>query len=93
MDAAMSAKVSVRVHPRARRSRIAGMLGAAIKLDIAAPANDGKANEECFALLADVTGVPKSRIRLLVGAHNPSKVIAFDGISQEELDLKLKAAL
>jgi uncharacterized protein YggU (UPF0235/DUF167 family) len=69
------------------------MLGAVIKLDIAAPANDGKANQECLALLAELTGIPKSRIRLLVGARNPSKVIAFDGIPQEELDLKIKAAL
>jgi uncharacterized protein (TIGR00251 family) len=93
MDPAMTATISVRVHPRARRSRIAGMLGAVIKLDIAAPANDGKANQECLALLAELTGIPKSRIRLLVGARNPSKVIAFDGIPQEELDLKIKAAL
>jgi uncharacterized protein (TIGR00251 family) len=93
MDQAVTAKLSIRVHPRARRSRLTGMLGTIVKLDIAAPANDGKANEECLALLSSLAGIPKSRIRLVLGARNPSKVIAFDGISQEELELKLKAAL
>lgn len=89
----MTAKISVRVHPRARRSRISGMLGAAYKVDVAAPANDGKANRECLLLLAEVTGLPQSRIRLLVGERNPSKIFGFDDISQEELELKLKATL
>ena len=52
------ARISVRVHPRAKRSAVTGRLGDAYKVALAAPPVDGKANDECIRFLAEVAGVP-----------------------------------
>ena len=51
------ARVTVKVHPRARKSGIAGRFGEAWKLDLAAPPVDGKANDECVRYMAELAGV------------------------------------
>lgn len=89
----MTATIAVRVHPRARRTGISAKLGDAYKLDIAAPAVDGKANDACIAYLSELTAVPKSAILILSGAHNKSKILRFEGISPENLKGKLDSAL
>jgi uncharacterized protein (TIGR00251 family) len=83
------ARVTVKVHPRARRSAITGRLGEAYKLDLAAPPVDGKANEECTRFFAELAGVPRSRVRIVTGATSRMKVVEVDGISQEELERRL----
>lgn len=80
------ARVAVRVHPRARRSAIAGRLGEAYKLHLAAPPVDGKANEECVRLLAELARVPRARVTILSGLTNRNKVVEIAGIEQEELE-------
>jgi uncharacterized protein (TIGR00251 family) len=83
------ARLTVKVHPRARRSRIAGRIGEAWKLDLAAPPVDGKANEECVRLLAELAGVPRSSVRILTGATSRTKVVDIEGIGQAELEERL----
>ena len=83
------ARVTVRVHPRARRSAVTGRLGEAYKLDLAAPPVDGKANEECTRFFADMAGVPRSRVRIVTGMTNRMKVVEVEGVSQEELERRL----
>jgi uncharacterized protein len=80
------ARVTVKVHPRARRSAIAGRLGQAYKLDLAAPPVDGKANEECVRLFAELAGVPRARVRIIAGLTGRNKVVEVDGIEQENLE-------
>ena len=46
------ARLTVKVHPRAKRTAITGRFGEAWKLDLAAPPVDGKANEALIAYLA-----------------------------------------
>ena len=83
------ARVTVKVHPRARRTRVAGRIGDAWKLDLAAPPVDGKANEACVRFFADLAGVPQSRVRIVLGLSNRTKVIEIDGPSQEMLESRL----
>jgi len=83
------ARVTVRVHPRARRSGLAGRFGEAYKLDLAAPPLDGKANEECLRFFAGFAGVPRSRVRIVTGLTNRTKVVDIEGVGQEELERKL----
>jgi uncharacterized protein YggU (UPF0235/DUF167 family) len=45
------ARVTVKVHPRAKQSAIAGRFGEAYKLDLAAPPVDGKATKSACASL------------------------------------------
>jgi hypothetical protein len=79
------ARVTVKVHPRARRTRVTGRLGDAWKLDLAAPPVEGKANEACVRFFADLAGVPQSRVRIVLGLSNRTKVIDIDGVSQEDM--------
>jgi uncharacterized protein (TIGR00251 family) len=79
------ARLTVKVHPRARRSAITGRFGDSWKLDLAAPPVDGKANEECVRFFADLAGVPRSRVRILLGAASRTKVIEIEGLPQEQL--------
>ena len=87
------ARVTVKVHPRAKRSRVAGRAGEAWKVDLAAPPVDGKANEECVRFVAEVAGVPRSRVRIIMGASARVKVVDVDGVAQGELEGKLHGAI
>jgi hypothetical protein len=80
------ARLTVKVHPRARRTAITGRLGDAWKLALAAPPVDGKANEECVRFFAELAGVPKSRVRIVSGATSRIKVVEVEGVAQEELE-------
>ncbi len=87
------ARISVRVHPRAKRSAVTGRLGDAYKVALAAPPVDGKANDECIRFLAEVAGVPRSRVRILAGASARVKVVEIEGVAQEELERVLRGTV
>jgi hypothetical protein len=80
------ARIAIRVHPRARRTAVAGRLGDSWKLDLAAPPVDGKANEECIRFFAVLAKVPRSCVRIVTGATSRNKVVEIEGISQEMLE-------
>jgi uncharacterized protein (TIGR00251 family) len=83
------ARVTVKVHPRAKRSGIAGRFGEAWKLDLAAPPVDGKANEECVRWFAEAAGVPRSQVRIVSGATARMKVVELQDVDQAELETRL----
>ena len=85
------ARITVRVHPRARRTRVAGKLGDEYKLDLAAPPVDGKANQACIRFLAELAEVPASRVRIVLGLTSRTKVIEIEGVEQKALESKLEA--
>ena len=73
-------KLAVKVTPGASRSEIIGWeqdphAGRVLKLRIAAPPVDGKANKEVAAFLAKRLGVPKSSIELLHGDSSRMKLL------------------
>ncbi|MBS1856889.1 MAG: DUF167 domain-containing protein [Acidobacteria bacterium] len=80
------ARLTVKVHPRAKRSALAGRYGDAWKLDLAAPPVDGKANEECIRFFAELARVPRARVRIVTGLTSRMKVVEIEGVSQEELE-------
>jgi uncharacterized protein YggU (UPF0235/DUF167 family) len=66
-------------------------MGSAYRLQLAAPPVDGKANVECIMFLAEMAGVAKSRVRILSGLTSRMKVVEIDGITQEEMEVRLNA--
>ncbi|PWU09121.1 MAG: DUF167 domain-containing protein [Terriglobia bacterium] len=84
------ARITVKVHPRARRSAVTGRFGEAYKLDLAAPPVEGKANEECVRFVAEIAGVPRACVRIVTGATSRLKLVEVDGITQEELEKRLR---
>jgi uncharacterized protein (TIGR00251 family) len=79
----------LKAQPRAKVTRVAGRMGQAYRLQLAAPPVDGKANEECIAFLAKMAGVAKSRVRILSGLTSRMKVVEIDGIEQVEMERRL----
>jgi uncharacterized protein (TIGR00251 family) len=76
----------VKVHPRARHDRVAGILGEAVKLELTSPPVDGKANEACIRFLADLLRVPRSSVTIAAGATSRNKVVRIVGITAEQVE-------
>jgi len=84
------ARITVKVHPRAKRSAVTGRLGDAWKLDLAAPPVDGKANDECIRFVAELARVPRSSVRIVQGAAARMKVVEVEGITDDDLAQRLR---
>jgi len=84
--------VRVRVHPRARRDRIAGVHGDAIRVEVTTAPEGGAANRAVERLLAAALGVPARDVAVAFGATSRSKVIAVDGMATAEAVALLEAA-
>jgi uncharacterized protein (TIGR00251 family) len=67
--------LALHVQPGAKRSEFAGTHGDALKIKLAAPAVDGKANAELIRFLADAFGVPKRHVVLVRGETSRAKVV------------------
>lgn len=73
--------VSVRVMPGARTSEVVDSSGAQLRVRIAAPAIEGKANTELQRFLAAHFGVRKSAITFVRGTHARDKIVRIEGIT------------
>ncbi|HLF39046.1 MAG TPA: DUF167 domain-containing protein [Burkholderiales bacterium] len=87
--AARRLKLSLHVQPNARRSEIAGLHGDALKIRIAAPAVDNKANTELIEFLSKTLEVSKSKIAIRRGGTSRRKVVEITG--GPELAARLEA--
>ncbi len=75
------------VQPGARHTEISGIHGEALKIRLAAPPVEGKANEALIAFLAEAFGVPQRRVRLLRGETSRAKQVEILAPAQRP-DLK-----
>ncbi|HET9799063.1 MAG TPA: DUF167 domain-containing protein [Gemmatimonadaceae bacterium] len=75
-------RVAVHVQPRASRSEIVGLHGAALKVRLQAPPVDGAANDALIALLAERLGVPRRAVRVVAGAASRAKTVEIDGTTE-----------
>ena len=73
--------IKVRVQPRASRTEIIGEHVGAIKMRVAAPPVDGKANEECRRYLAKLLKVGATSVEIISGDSSRDKVIRVSNIS------------
>lgn len=88
-----SVTMRVRVHPKARRERISGVLGDALKLELTAPPIDGKANEACIRFLAEFLRVPRSSVTIAAGLTSRNKVVRIARVDAGEVEDTIRAAL
>lgn len=75
--------LALHIQPNAKRSEFAGLHGEAMKLRLAAPPVDGKANAALCAFLAAFCGVPKSAVTLVSGEASRAKRVRVTGVSPE----------
>ncbi len=70
--------LSLHVQPGATRTGIVGKHGAALKVRLAAPPVDGKANAELLRFLSEAFGVPLRNVGLVRGETSRQKVVRID---------------
>lgn len=71
--------LALHVQPGAKRSEIAGLYGAALKIRLAAPPIEGRANEALLKFIAELFGVPLRQVELKQGGQSRRKVVAITG--------------
>ena len=84
--------LELHVQPGARKTEVAGMHGARIKIRLAAPATEGRANEALIEFLAEKFGVAKRDIRILSGMKSRDKRVVIEGVTTQELPWKMPSA-
>jgi uncharacterized protein (TIGR00251 family) len=88
-DGVAGATFAVRVSPRAGKTAITGILGegadAVLKIALAAPPVDGRANEALIAYLAGLLGVARSEIAIVSGEQSRNKRIRVKGSTAEQV--------
>ena len=88
----MSARLILRVSPGAARSVVVGRHGAGWKVRVAAPPEDGKANDAVIRLLADTLALPQRDVRIVSGRTSRDKTVALAGMGPEEIERRLAEA-
>ena len=72
--------LELHVQPGAKRSEFAGMHGERVKIRLAAPALEGKANAALIEFLAGHYGVPRRNVRIAAGLKSRRKRVVIDGL-------------
>ena len=83
--------VVLRLHiqPGAKKTEIAGLHGEALKIRLAAPPVDGKANACLVEFLARQLGVAKSAVELISGDSSRAKRVRVGGFAADTAAAKL----
>jgi len=70
-----SITLQIHAQPGAKRTEIAGIHSDALKVRLAAPAVEGKANAALIAFMAEAFGVPQRNIALVRGESGRRKTL------------------
>ncbi len=73
-------ELAVYVQPNAKTTELAGLHGEALKIRLAAPPVDGKANAELIRFLADLLEVKRGQVEIVAGTSGRSKRVAVAGL-------------
>lgn len=71
--------LALHVQPGAKRSEIAGLHGGALRIRLAAPPIEGRANDALLRFIADIFAVPLRNTELKQGGQSRHKVVAVTG--------------
>ncbi len=84
-----SARIAVRLQPRASRDELVAIRDGVLIARVTAPALEGRANHALCRMLAKRLDVAPSRVVLARGERSREKLIEIDGIEQAELEPRL----
>lgn len=83
--------VEIRIHlqPRESKTEIVGLYGEAVKIRIAAPPVDGRANVELCRFLARQLGLPQQFVQVISGISSRQKRVFIRGRTLNEIGASL----
>jgi uncharacterized protein (TIGR00251 family) len=84
--------ITVHAQPGAKRAEVVGTHGDALKVRIAAPPIEGRANDALTEFFADRLGVPRRAVTLVSGESSRRKRLRVEGIGVAETAAKLAGA-
>ena len=85
--------LAVHVAPRAGRSAILGRQGHALRVRVAAPPVDERANQAVLDLLVDELGVATGGVEVVAGPRSGQKRVRIAGLDRDELETRLRRTL
>ena len=89
--AADGVRLQLRVKPGGRADRLVGPHDGALKLEVRAAPERGRANEAVIRLLARVLGVGRSQVAVIAGTTGRDKVVSVSGPSAVDVARRLEA--
>ncbi|MFO0856667.1 MAG: DUF167 domain-containing protein [Phycisphaerales bacterium] len=74
----------LKVVPGSRRDQVVGTYGDRLKVKVAAPPEDGRANQAVCELLAKHLKIASRSVTIVSGQTNPEKTARVEGVSAED---------
>jgi uncharacterized protein (TIGR00251 family) len=95
LSTATDGTVLIRLHvqPKASKSRIVGLHDGCLKMAVAAPPVDGKANKAVVKFLADFFGIPAREVTVKSGLQSRKKVVVVKALDATEIRHMLEKML
>jgi len=91
-DGKRGSALALRITPRSSRNQIAGVLNdGTVKVHLAADPADDKLNTELVAFLAEVLGVPRSRVEIVAGESGRDKLVSILDMDTETAHQRIVA--
>ena len=92
-ETAKGVTFAVKVHPRARKNAITGVMGEALKLSLTAPPVEGRANQAVIEFFAELFEIPRSSVTIASGETSRNKVVRIAGLSRAAVEQRLAGAI
>ena len=83
------ARINVQVSPNARHNEVLGFESDILKVKVAAPPLQGKANKELIKFLSQTLKVSRGSITIERGLTSRNKIIAIVGLDRTEIVKRL----
>jgi uncharacterized protein (TIGR00251 family) len=74
--------LTLHIQPGAKKTEIVGLHGAALKIRLAAPPVDGKANAALIAFIAAKVGAGRTAVELVSGETSRAKRVRIAGMTE-----------
>jgi uncharacterized protein len=84
--AAGALTIDIVVQPRAKRAAVGPMVGDRLRVAVAAPPVDGKANAAVIEALAEAFGVRRVAVQIVRGETGRRKTVRIDGRDRAALN-------
>ena len=81
--------LAVWVTPGARRSELAGVSGGRLRVRLAAPPVEGRANDALVRYLAELLGLRRDSVTLVAGARSRRKLVHLSGVTLAQAAARL----
>jgi uncharacterized protein (TIGR00251 family) len=85
-------RIRLRVRPGGRGDRLRGAHAGALKVELGAAPERGRANAALIRLLAELLGVVRSEVAIVSGATSRDKLVEIQGVDVNHVAARLRAA-